>query len=1645
MAVELPESLQEEYSPDDYGIPWDDIAPSTDYDLGPANYPTQLRPPYVRGEVTDFDRMLREQAIADEAERAANTYGFLSRNVVEPWALTPENPLGPLGSAFRAVAPPVHEVTKTAGNVGVGLVSDIGAGGIQSGQFPLLNQALGGQRVSNIDETSGLGARIAEGAVRGGAEMVPALAAISAGVPVTAAFGGQMGLTELGESGDIKRAMTQAAVGAAMGPVGELGGAGGGLLGGRVAAILPQQLERATLGLSEMGGRQAFINALMTAGNAPGIVEAYMEDPAKGADMLAEQIGASLAFEAPHIPHMVREAFAREQGQRWLSDPNYLNQVDALTTRIAQPERPTRVDVPESLKALAEEEQTLGEPNAIQERQAETTVRGLPEQPGVNEPLPAEGGGGKVPQGNVPPGNAEGARATEEAGRRALPITEEHLAPAEEGKPEVAKLSTSRFKNPLTGDPMGTTYHATPADWAKWQEVQADFAKARSEGKGLEDMQEILKENERIKNKYGGMPPEAPKPGQEHLSPAERDIRTSRATPLDYNRFVKADEAGTPVVDVDKLINDIDRGEIKGTHPGSLALLKELLQPSEKHPLKGIKIIDLTPNELKALTGGQVAFKGRFALRRNDPTGLIEILAKDQQGNPITHAEFVQTLAHELEHNAVTSKLPHASEELQAEVKQAYEHIQEMAKGTVFEKHNTLLNEHEFLAEARTDPQIKAWLETVPKPGATGPVTKANSMWGKLLELVQKVLKLPDFLTGADGKKVKTLTVLDEVNRFATELKEVQRQGEEGPRPAEERLRPEEEKPGGLPIRPRAGEAGAINFSMVQPAITRAMDWVGEVPTKVKVSQAQLAGKAAPATSVHSVEAGNALVRYASAKIAAPEVAKYMATEVLGSHYQDKDFANKLGAVLVEDRLRAIQDAFQKAGSTNLVTTIIGKPDSPLQSEADFTAALADPEIQAAIARHKASVEKVARSAHKGTGGELAGHGLNTGAFVNLKAIMPEAEFIGGGGRGNLQNPLRRRSKFARQASGTAANYEIDYRTIAERMIAGNFEEVAKRKMYSQLVKDGLAQLLNPGDNGGAAPEIGGKPAVKFQIERKGVPAGGGKARTFVKNLWVRADIAPEVRQALDVDGKIQSAALVNVAKALNWIQLQGPTDAVWHTANMVASIAGSQGGKNVLADMARQLPGVNIGDALTRIVASSIKVFRNTPEIQKQIADLARIGAGRRREEPSKLTPLNLMHKTIRLVDQAGRLVRDDMYQNLVRRGLVRDTEANRREWINQMGQYNPRLMGQFQRFFKEAGFSPFIVAGRNFNRMAARRLTMDPGIEAVSPAAAAQMRAVNAFGTIATLFAVPALANYLLTGKPQGRDGTKIGQIDTSRDDKDGNHIVIDPAQWIGLRRGLRNYGIQAVIEGLRQGKRGKKIAQEAVRDILGGMIHPWSGPAVSTLSIASTGYTPSMYKESENPQDYGENFYAAVKQLNPVVEALWKGKEEETGMAKELGKSLAGAAGYKTVVPFTAKSRMANLHSKWLANNPDPKVKADFERNEAATFPVSKYKDLDKALRSFNRDATLKAIQELRPLVKEDNDIYKRMEPYINQDTLSEDTKPLFHESADLESKFRQSLDADGKALYRQALKERQAQYKFFLEVWPQRGPKKPIPSP
>ncbi len=738
------------------------------------------------------------------------------------------------------------------------------------------------------------------------------------------------------------------------------------------------------------------------------------------------------------------------------------------------------------------------------------------------------------------------------------------------------------------------------------------------------------------------------------------------------------------------------------------------------------------------------------------------------------------------------------------------------------------------------------------------------------------------------------------------------------------------------PVKGTQRRIGAPQAPIPGPALVN--DMTREESLRHKA--AYFLGKSAPRHLAVGEGLGNKLVGYASSRITAPLVARSMATDVLGDRWKDDKFSHVLGAVLVEDQLRQVRKGFQDAAlkakdpverqelldKAQSVNTLVGQPYAPFKTEALYQGALNNADIKAAIDRHKETIQPMAEQAHTELGGTKAKGGEATDAFANLIAILAPDDvestrkMVYGSRRGDITNQLRRGSAFSKERRGTAAMYETDYRTMAERMIRGNWEQKALRDYIKAVEHYGVGVEQKAGEP--APTTLKGKKLVPQTIELRG--AGPGQTRHI--KLWMRPDLTEEWEQATQKDSKVHKAAVGYALDVISDLQMAGPTDAVWHGGNMLASIATSPGGfKNPALDLLRRVPIVNVLDALVRATKGTVEAHMASPEVQRELAQIGRVGAARspavhssfigklaeRTLGTPKADPSYWVGKIINSFDQGGRLARNRMFDNLVDRGWAVDSEVNRREFINKMGQYNRRLMSQFQNIVRDYQVAPFVVAGRNFNRLAFQKLVMQsPGYEATSLPAAGKARLHEIAGNAMALAAFPVVANMLLTKTLWGRPGkgVPVGMVDSGKEDKDGRAIVWDPLQLLLLRRGMRELGLPEIDKGVRQGLSTKETGQNMIKTAFNALAHPWLGPVAKFVTTAKTGRDTSGFLLSRNPDDLTENIQAAMSQLNPSYAAFTKvGSTGEAGGLAGVATQLGGAAGFKKGYFPTAKERM------------------------------------------------------------------------------------------------------------------------------------------
>ncbi len=538
---------------------------------------------------------------------------------------------------------------------------------------------------------------------------------------------------------------------------------------------------------------------------------------------------------------------------------------------------------------------------------------------------------------------------------------------------------------------------------------------------------------------------------------------------------------------------------------------------------------------------------------------------------------------------------------------------------------------------------------------------------------------------------------------------------------------------------------------------------------------------------------------------------------------------------------------------------------------------------------------------HKELGGKLAAVGQNTGAFINTEAILVGDNALPGMNRGNLSNVLKRKSAFGKGRTGTADQYEIDYNRQVARMAAGNAERIATKDYYNTLEHEGVALRLPPGDR---PPD-----AENWRRERTQELSVTGK----IEDTWIKKDIWGEHRHLMNTDNPISDNELRDVAKEMVFIQMKGITDPVFHSANILSQIVASQGASNVWADLGRQFPGINVGDALVRVGTRARDIIKDDPKTLEQLTRLAKIGA-LRDGHPG----------VVNLIDRAARLVMSDFYGNLVDRGLMDPSELGERDLVNKIGQYDSRVMGQTKAFLKELQVAPFVVAGQGMNRAGVQKLFMSPGVKPKDAGAWAKMVGVNLAGLVASAVVVPFAANYLLNrddnrvkNKLTGAPGTPVGAIGFIRGEgPNARLVIIDPLKWTGQRRGARITGLNALANGLSQGRDLNHSGGQAMQDIVNGAVQPWAGPAVNAALIAATGKSTSGFQEAEkvNPLDRtesptlkqsAENVKTGVTHLQAQVsaglqEARRSAREQEdfsgTTAVGAMAKSLGGAAGVR-----------------------------------------------------------------------------------------------------------------------------------------------------
>lgn len=703
--------------------------------------------------------------------------------------------------------------------------------------------------------------------------------------------------------------------------------------------------------------------------------------------------------------------------------------------------------------------------------------------------------------------------------------------------------------------------------------------------------------------------------------------------------------------------------------------------------------------------------------------------------------------------------------------------------------------------------------------------------------------------------------------------------------------------PGDIPNAPRIAQASTApierpfgNVSSFSVALNNIHDALANIGSTIK----GIAGESLPRITKSDREVGEAGVRYASSRIAAKPIAQTFATKALQGTDVDPI---KFGAALVEDNLRSIRESLRQDATKELadgheanardlsekadrVATMIGAKNSPFQTEEAYLDYLQEPNVKQAVKQHIQLWDEVVDPQFKAAMNidpdiELPSRGQQTGARVNLRAVFPEdpaSNPIRGVVGSNLTGTFRRKSPFGAQAKGTGETYDINYGNLIQNTFERQLEIANKNKFDNMLVNKGLAVIDSPGKQ----VMIDGKPAVGFPLSRrvliipkKGEPT---TALSQAKNIYVRSDLANEYEGAAGVGSKWRTNWFTKVANVINRAALSGLTDATVHVSNQLTALLDRPTSGKLLTDSL--LSATGRADALVTVVRGIAKAFQDNRE---QISQLSEIGAMRPQD-----IHFGLFGRALQKTDQVTRLLLDDTFKRLVDSGLVENTETARREYVNQIGQYNRRLQGKITRLFRDTGIGPFVTAGKTFNSLGVRIATLNPGAKGSNLFAAAALRAnilskwVGASVLLGTL-------NYLMTHKKGGgvlgRPGTPIGNLDLGTNDKSGKQQSFPLFSVLGLGRALRVTGASGAINAKRLGLPNADAAESASRDIINAWSAPFAGPPVKFGAIAATGYSPAVEVGRTSrivpPGDNQrlENVKEALRQASPVVQSYLK----------------------------------------------------------------------------------------------------------------------------------------------------------------------------
>ena len=521
--------------------------------------------------------------------------------------------------------------------------------------------------------------------------------------------------------------------------------------------------------------------------------------------------------------------------------------------------------------------------------------------------------------------------------------------------------------------------------------------------------------------------------------------------------------------------------------------------------------------------------------------------------------------------------------------------------------------------------------------------------------------------------------------------------------------------------------------------------------------------------------------------------------------------------------------------------------------------------------------------------------GRHFGARINLLSKAEEGMYLQGEKEDGAPKPVLgvnyRNPDIKQDVLAQKAFFNKQYSTDAEAILKNAFGrrlyEGSKLDLYKSLIKNGYAIIPEKAED---VSTIGGKRAVRMPVEMPEVNEETGYVRMVEKNMYVREDINEELKRVLDVNERGGKNPIANFATQ---IQLVGLGDFIAHGKNILSVVNYTLGRDSQAKDLLSKIPFLNTANTIKDIMKVMKEIREDSPEIRKEMYEIANLSGLRPHYDAEGVMRMlsKFQHDTLYEMDTAARIIMNRRYNNLVKNFKAENTPEARIDFVNQIGEYNRRLMNRWEAGMRDVGLSPFVVAGRAMNRMGRRIALASPGFKTEDSEAYWKARGIQISGLVMSSL-VPATVNLLTTGNMFGRPGTPVGAIDfgPNFDTPDGKKRVFDLFQLMGIRRGMRQLGINAAIEGLKNGDSWQNIQQNSLNDFFTSSLHPFIGPGLG-LGVATltgkridmrTGLS-DMYvsRKVGGAMQYLENFRAGIKQQNEFLYGAGVGGAIETAM--------------------------------------------------------------------------------------------------------------------------------------------------------------------